>query len=319
MNEKKKPQEKIQWHQGFFGGIQLDLRAYKESLTFEKEYELSQKALKMDMLILKKSDGVEIGTGYGRIFRRHNVIEYKSPEDELNIDTFYKSLGYAFLYKGLGERVNEVPAEQLTVSVFRHSKPRELFRALSDGGRGLENPYPGVYYVSGFGLPTQIVVTREISADEGSVLRLLTHGADIDATRRFLQRLDALSNPGDRENARSVLEVVSEANLELLVQLRRESGMMDEVLRIVYGDEYDIALQRAQSDGIAQGMERGIAQGMERGIAQGMERGRKETRKEYENILTQKDRELEMAARELHELEAAAQELRELKLRYGLL
>ena len=85
--------------------------------------------------------------------------------------------------------------------------------------------------------------------------------------------------------------------------------MMDEVLRIVYGDEYDIALQRAQSDGmergIAQGMERGIAQGMERGIAQGMER----TRKEYERILTQKDR----------ELEATARELRELKLRYGLL
>ena len=305
MNEKKKPDEKIQWHQGFFGGIQLDLRAYKDSLTFEKELELSQKALKMDMLILKKSDGVEIETAYGRIFRRHNVIEYKSPEDELNIDTFYKSLGYAFLYKGLGERVNEVPAEQLTVSVFRHRKPRELFRALSDSGRGLENPYPGVYYVSGFGLPAQIVVTREISADEGSVLRLLTHGADVDATRRFLQRLDALTNPGDRENARSVLEVVSEANLELLVQLRRESRMMDEVLRIVYGDEYDIALQRAQSDG----MERGIAQGMERGIAQGMERGRKETRKEYERILTQKDR----------ELEAAARELRELKLRYGLL
>ena len=65
--------------------------------------------------------------------------------------------------------------------------------------------------------------------------------------------------------------------------------MMDEVLRIVYGDEYDIALQRAQSDG--------------------MERGRKETRKEYERILTQKDR----------ELEAAARELREHKLRYGLL
>ena len=84
---------------------------------------------------------------------------------------------------------------------------------------------------------------------------------------------------------------------------------MDEVLRIVYGDEYDIALQRAQSDGIAQGMERGMAQGMERGIAQGVERGRKETRQEYERILTQKDR----------ELEATARELRELKLRYGLL
>ena len=293
----KRAEEKIQWHQGFFGGIQLDLRAYKESLTFEKERELSQKAFKMDMLILKKAPHTRIETSYGRIFRQHNVIEYKSPEDELNIDTFYKSLGYAFLYKGLGERVNEVPAEELTVSVFRHSRPRELFRALRDGGQTLENPYPGVYYVSGYGIPAQIVVTREMAADEESVLRLLTRGADEDATRRFLQALDAWKNPGDRENAHSVLEVVSEANLELLVQLRRESRMIDDVLRAVYGDEYDIALKRAQSDGIAQGMEKGIAQ------------GRTETRKEYERLLTQKDR----------ELEASARELRELKLRYGLI
>ena len=100
MNEKKKPQEKIQWHQGFFGGIQLDLRAYKDSLTFEKEHELSQKALKMDMLILKKADGAKIETSYGRIFRRHNVIEYKSPEDELNVDTFYKSSATRSCTKG---------------------------------------------------------------------------------------------------------------------------------------------------------------------------------------------------------------------------
>ena len=98
--KKKNAEEKIQWHQGFFGGIQLDLRAYKDSLTFEKEHELSQKALKMDMLILKKADGAKIETSYGRIFRRHNVIEYKSPEDELNVDTFYKSSATRSCTKG---------------------------------------------------------------------------------------------------------------------------------------------------------------------------------------------------------------------------
>ena len=292
-------EEKIQWHQGFFGGIQLDLRAYRDSLTFEKEHELSQKALKMDMLILKKRDDTRIETSYGRMFRKHNVIEYKSPEDELNIDTFYKSLGYAFLYKGLGGRLNEVPTEELTVSVFRHRKPRELFRALLDSGRTLDNPYPGVYYVSGYGIPAQIVVTRELSADEGSTLGLLTRGADKDATRRFLQRLDALANPGDRENARSVLEVVSEANLELLAQIRRESDMMDEVLRIVYGDEYDIALKRAQNDGL--------------------ELGRMETRKEYERILAQQRKELEAKERKMKELEAKNRELeaKNRELRHG--
>ena len=56
--------------------------------------------------------------------------------------------------------------------------------------------------------------------------------------------------------------------------------MIDDVLKVVYGDEYDIALKRAQSD----------------------------ARKEYERLLEQKDR----------ELEAMARELREFKLRYGI-
>ena len=57
----------------------------------------------------------EIGT----IFRGHNVIEYKSPDDGMTIDDFFKTLGYACLYKGLGEKVNQIPLEELTVFPFQ--------------------------------------------------------------------------------------------------------------------------------------------------------------------------------------------------------
>ena len=35
----------------------------------------------------------------GAFFRKHNLTEYKSPKSALTIDTLYKTLGYAALYK----------------------------------------------------------------------------------------------------------------------------------------------------------------------------------------------------------------------------
>ena len=65
----------------------------------------------MDLLIIEKRKNVQIQNEIGRIFRRHNVIEYKSPDDGMTIDDFFKTLGYAYLYKGLGEKVDQIPLE----------------------------------------------------------------------------------------------------------------------------------------------------------------------------------------------------------------
>ena len=73
----------------------------------------------MDLLIIEKRKNVQIQNEIGRIFRRHNVIEYKSPDDGMTIDDFFKTLGYAYLYKGLGEKVDQIPLEELTISLFR--------------------------------------------------------------------------------------------------------------------------------------------------------------------------------------------------------
>lgn len=87
----------------------------RKELEFKKEYNLSQKPLQIDLLIVEKRGDVQIENEIGHIFRKHNIVEYKPPEDGLTIDDFFKTLGYAYLYKGLGKRVNEIPLEELTV------------------------------------------------------------------------------------------------------------------------------------------------------------------------------------------------------------
>ena len=66
------------------------------------------------------------------------MIEYKSQEDNLTIDDFYKTVGYACLYKGYGQYVDQIPIAELTVSIFRESYPRKLLLTLEQQGHKIE-------------------------------------------------------------------------------------------------------------------------------------------------------------------------------------
>lgn len=84
----KQPSAKIQWHPAFCAAAELELRSNKGDLEFKREYNLSKKPLQMDLLIIEKRKGVQIQNEIGKIFRGHNIIEYKSPDDGMTIDDF---------------------------------------------------------------------------------------------------------------------------------------------------------------------------------------------------------------------------------------
>ena len=109
--------DKIQWHPGFRAGIELEFQKFH--VDIEPEYQLTRGPLEIDILIIKKLTDEEIDNQVGNLFRRHNIIEYKGPGDDLNIDVFYKIQAYAALYKSAGESVNAIPAEEITVTYWR--------------------------------------------------------------------------------------------------------------------------------------------------------------------------------------------------------
>ena len=90
---------KIQWHPGFVAAINLELAENRDDLIYEKEYNLNTKPLEIDLLVIKKDKDVQIANEIGRMFKGHNILEYRSPEDRMDIDSFYKAGAYASLYK----------------------------------------------------------------------------------------------------------------------------------------------------------------------------------------------------------------------------
>ena len=235
----------IQWHPAFYGAAELELLSNREALEFQREYNLSKKPIQIDLLIVKKLADVQIENEIGRIFKKYNILEYKSPADRLTIDDYYKTMGYACFYKGLGDRVNQVPAEELTLSIFREAYPRELFKALIESGCTIKEQFPGIYYILGNVLfDTQIVVTRRMSRETHSSLRILSRNADAEDVRTFLTKAKRLDSPGNRHNADAILQASIHANKRLYTEVRRDLGMC-EALRELMKDEIDRILEEA--------------------------------------------------------------------------
>jgi hypothetical protein len=183
--------EKIHWHPGFYGATELELKENRDNLTFEREYNLGKEPFRIDLLVVKKEENIKIENEIGHIFRKFNILEYKGPGDGMSIDDFFKAIGYACFYKALGKTVDEIPAGEVTVSMFREAYPRELMHALEKLGATVKEKYPGIYYVKGIiCFDIQIVVIRKLNKKMHSYLRVLSKHAKEDDVRRFLTNLE---------------------------------------------------------------------------------------------------------------------------------
>lgn len=229
---------KDHWHPGFLGAIEIEFIGYKDNLIFDDEHELSREPLKMDLLIIKKNKGAVIQNQIGEIFREHNVFEYKSPEDGLTIDDYYKTVGYAYLYKGLGKTVNEIPSSELTVTLVRDVKPVAFFKEVELAGGNIEEKYPGVYRISGLvNIPTQFVLTKSLDRKLHISLRLLTKHLTEEDAARFIEMASKFTEPGDRHNADALLQVSISANKEVYENMKRRDPLMCQALKELMKDE----------------------------------------------------------------------------------
>lgn len=225
---------KIQWHSGFAAAMDLELMENRDDLVYEKEFNLNTKPLAIDLLVIKKIGNEAITNEIGQLFRKYNIMEYKSPEDHLDIDTFYKSNAYACLYKSYGKVVNERPAEDITISIVREAKPYGLFRYFNKHNIEYINPYNGIYYImSNILFPTQIIIAKELDKTNHTWLKALSRCMKRNDMIELLLKVEALKIKFDRELADSVLEVSVNANKPLVKSLKGDDNMCQALLEIM--------------------------------------------------------------------------------------
>lgn len=237
---------KLQWHPAFVAAMDLEFEYNRADLIFEKEYNLNTKPLEIDLLVIKKDASTRIESEIGNLFKGHNIVEYKSPEDHLDIDTFYKTLAYACLYKSYGKAVDAIKAEDITLSIIREIKPAALFRYFKNRGWSVSEHCKGVYYLDVVNwFPVQIVVTNELDWDVHGWLKALSPNLKKDDFRKLLDKRNQIIDKSDRELIDSVLEVSFGANRKIVDELIGDENMYEVLMEIMEPKIQKVRIQEA--------------------------------------------------------------------------
>ena len=229
--ENSNANNKILWHPAFFEAIQLELDEYRHSLHFVYEYQLTTAPLRIDVVIIKKTADIVIKKNIAAIFRKVNLLEYKSPDDNISVKDFYRVYGYACLYLTLN---NDVDISDLTLTFVESRKPRELIKHLTKSRNfTIEETMPGIYSVRGDIIPIQIIDNRRLSADENIWLKDLNNRLGAQQLHRLTKAIAQLAEP---ERIQAYFDVIIRANWEHLQEALNMSSTaptMDEILEKV--------------------------------------------------------------------------------------
>ena len=231
---KKSTKDTIQWHPAFQASIQIEFEAEAEKLTFEPEHLLSKKPMQMDELIIKVAENEAIHKNIGRIFRRYNIIEYKSPDDNLTINDFYKVYGYCCFYQSDTDKICEIPPEELTITFICNHFPRKMVQHLKEfRGLNIIHVEAGIYYITGDAFPIQLLVTKELDSKENLWLQSLRNNmSKPEEIKVLLKEYEAKKSSKLYQVA---MEVITLANWDAVKEVKET---MCEALKELMAEEF---------------------------------------------------------------------------------
>lgn len=243
--------QKLQWHPAFQAAMQIEFWDEREFLQFIPEYNLTKKPLAIDTLIIKMVPGQALKKNLGQLFRQHNIIEYKSPDDYLSINDFYKVIGYICLYQSDTENVMEISPDELTMTMVTNHYPRELIKHLKNRYQAsIIKAFPGIYYITGLLFPAQIVINHALLKEDNLWLNSLRQDLTVQDDIEPLVR--AYKGKENSPLYAALMDLVIRANKHQY----EEGWKMCDALRELFADE----LMEREARGIAEGESKKLIQ-----------------------------------------------------------
>lgn len=254
----------LQWHPAFQAALQIEFMDEPCQLEFLKEFNLTEKPLQIDTLVIKPEPDKILSKSIGHIFRKYNIIEYKNPEDYFSINDYYRVTGYACIYQSNTEKEREIPPEELTISLAVSHYPRKLAAFLKYLYHAdISQKYPGIYYVTGLMFPMQILILPRLSREEFTWLSRLRTNLSLQEDIEPL----AKAYTGKEKNP------LYEAAMDFIVRTNwkkyKEGRDMCNALEELFADK----LEEREKIGMEQGIERGIEQGIRAFVLDHIEEG----------------------------------------------
>jgi len=253
-NKPDSKRERLPWHTAFVQAMQLELIGHLDVLKFEAEVPLTAEPLRVD-LIIRKLDTVAINKNIARIFRKENIVEYKSPHDYFSVRDLLKAEVYARMYAIANQGIS---LEDVTLTFVESRRPRTLLNYLREKRRyTIQEAEAGIYRVTGDYIPMQIIETKKLA--EGENLWLKSFRSEL-KTQTLESILSAVEGRGLKQHVSAYLDILIRANYKAFMEVQNMAK---------YPSTEEILTAAGWAPRI---LERGIEQGIERGIEQSKER-----------------------------------------------
>ena len=159
--------------------------------------------------------------------------------------------------------MDEIPAEEITITLIRDRKPVKLMHELEKSGYECKKETVGIYYVSGVMFPVQIIASSELDVDMHVQLKALTNHLEESLMRQYLLRVSAFSER-EKNLADVVLQVIVNSNMEKVLEWKGSERIMCEALRVLMADE----LNEERVEGRLEGQREGRIEGKREGQIQ---------------------------------------------------
>lgn len=189
------------------------------------------------------------------------AIEYKSPEDYLSIDAFYKVYGYACFYKADTACINEIKAKEITISYVSKSYPYKLVKHLErEMHLKVQRIEKGIYYVYGMCFPIQLIVTSRLSEKENLWLHSLTD--DLKNQEQAERLLKEYHAHRDENLYQSMMNIIIKANKTVF---KEEENMCEAIMEIAR-EKMQEEFEAIEAAGEARGEARGEIKGQQKAL-----------------------------------------------------
>jgi len=221
--EERSEQERRNWHGSFLEALKVDLEDFSDVLQIQEEFHLSEQALRIDALIIRKMGGRKILSTIAAYFLGWNVVEYKGPDTSFSVKDLHKVLGYAhFLAANKG-----AVWEDTTVTIIRTGKSRAVLEYLK-GKKGVQakeskrvnGEETGIWVIRGYGdIRIQIVQSEKLPEGEHRWLRNLREGLP---KKTLLDIVDM--DERQKEKLGTYIQTVVAANFDRLEEVLDMTG-----------------------------------------------------------------------------------------------
>ena len=219
---------KTQWHPAFCAAVRLELKENK-MLQFINEFNLTEKPLEVDMLIINKPSDMAIDNLLGEFFEEHNLLEYKSPTDHnFNQYSIFQALSYVYYY------CDRYQTRDVTLSLIVSRAQFDLLKWLDGEKIAYSRRHQGIYTLHGISfVKVQIVVTEEIDSSTFQWLSALTDQLTETKAKDIVMKTYELQAMEEKRLADSVMQVLMRANRSVFDKIKGDKTMSEALMELM--------------------------------------------------------------------------------------